>query len=139
MNPGDTGDLVAYRLEQADEAVKEAEALLSGGFSLRSVMNRIYFSMFYAVLALLQREGLGTSKHSGAISLFDREYIKPGTLPQELSRDLHRAFELRQSSDYKVTSELSREHINEFLPKAKRFVTAVKNLLLSGDRQGDAR
>ena len=63
--------LIKYRLEEAENSIKEAEVLLKEDMSLRSVMNRLYYAMFYAVLAFLQEKELGTSKHYGAISLFD--------------------------------------------------------------------
>jgi uncharacterized protein (UPF0332 family) len=44
--------LVRSRLEQADEALGAAQILLERG-SLRTVVNRSYYAMFYAVLALL--------------------------------------------------------------------------------------
>jgi uncharacterized protein (UPF0332 family) len=44
--------LALHRLQQAKESVEEARYLLDGGKSLRSVANRIYYGMFYAVLAL---------------------------------------------------------------------------------------
>ena len=72
--------LIQYRLKQAEDSIREAEVLLKEGMSLRSVMNRLYYAMFYAVLALLQEKQLGTSKHYGAISLFDREFIKAAYL-----------------------------------------------------------
>jgi uncharacterized protein (UPF0332 family) len=46
--------LIKYRLKQADDSVKEAKVLLKEGMSLRSVMNRLYYAIFYAVLAVLQ-------------------------------------------------------------------------------------
>ncbi len=45
---------VGYRLERADNSLKEAEFLLSGNMSLESVMNRLYYAMFYAALGLLE-------------------------------------------------------------------------------------
>ncbi len=66
---------------------------------MRSVMNRLYYAMFYTVLALLQEKQLGTSKHYRAIFLFDREFIKSGIFDKELSKTLHRSFELRQKGD----------------------------------------
>lgn len=45
--------LAQYRLQQGEESLEEARYLLSGGKSLRSVTNRVYYGMFYAVLALL--------------------------------------------------------------------------------------
>jgi len=66
--------LIQYRLSQAKDSIREAEVLLGGAMSFRSVMNRLYYALFYAVLALLQEKKIGTSKHTGAIALFDREF-----------------------------------------------------------------
>ncbi len=52
--------LIRYRLEQARDSLKEADVLMAAGMSLRSVMNRLYYAMFYAVLALLQDKQAGT-------------------------------------------------------------------------------
>jgi uncharacterized protein (UPF0332 family) len=54
--------------------------------------------MFYAALALLQMAGEIPSKHAGAIGLLDTEFVVKGAFPRELSRDFHKAFELRQAS-----------------------------------------
>ena len=122
--------LIKYRLEEAENSIKEAEVLLKEGMSLRSVMNRLYYAMFYAVLALLQEKELGTSKHYGAISLFDREFIKSGVFDKELSKTLHRAFELRQKGDYMEQAEVTRNDVDEMFPKTKDFVDKVKEYLL---------
>jgi len=45
--------LIEYRLSQSRDSIKEADILQQSGMSLRSVMNRLYYSMFYTVLALL--------------------------------------------------------------------------------------
>jgi len=92
-------------------------------------MNRLYYSMFYTVLALLQNKELGTSKHSGAISLFDREYVKPGIFPKEMSKTLHRAFELRQIGDYMEETEVTPNDIEEIRPTATAFVSKAETLL----------
>jgi uncharacterized protein len=97
--------------------------------SFRSVMNRLYYALFYAVLALLQEKKIGTSKHTGAIALFDREFIKSGILDKSLSRILHRAFELRQKADYMEKMEVTREDVDELLPGAKDFMAAIEKHL----------
>jgi len=127
----DVLELIKYRLEEAEDSIKEAEVLLKEGMSMRAVMNRLYYSMFYAVLALLQEKEMGTSKHAGAISLFDREFIKKGTFDEELSKTLHRAFELRQKGDYMEQAEVTKSDVDEILPKTKEFVCKVKNYLLT--------
>ena len=96
------------------------------GMSLRAVMNRLYYAMFYSVLALLQEKQLGTSKHTGAISLFDREFVKPGIFAKGLSKILHRAFELRQKGDYMEAAEVTKEDVDEVFPMAIDFVSKIK-------------
>lgn len=126
---GNLRDLSDYRLSQARETLREADVLLREGMSLRSVMNRLYYAMFYTVLALLQTKQLGTSKHSGAISLFDREFVKPGIFPRELSKALHRAFELRQKGDYLEEAEITDSDIEELRPLAEDFVDKAKQVI----------
>ncbi|MBI5442576.1 MAG: HEPN domain-containing protein [Deltaproteobacteria bacterium] len=86
--------LAAYRLDQAREAVEAARILLREG-SLRASVNRSYYGMFYAVLALLALRKQETSRHSGAIALFNRLFVHEGLLPKELSKWLRAAFDLR--------------------------------------------
>ena len=69
--------LLMYRLEQAKEALESAE-LLYNHEKYRSAISRAYYAMFYAVLALLANQTSKTSKHSGVISKFDRDFVKTG-------------------------------------------------------------
>ena len=92
--------LIDYRLTEARESLEEAKVLLREKMSNRSVINRLYYAMFYAVLAILQDKQIGSSKHSGVIAVFDREFVKTRIFDKKLSKALHRAFELRQKGDY---------------------------------------
>jgi uncharacterized protein (UPF0332 family) len=123
--------LIEYRLTQAYESLKEADVLQQSGMSMRSVMNRLYYAMFYAVLALLQEKEMGTSKHSGAIALFDREFVKTGSFHKELSKTLHRAFELRQKGDYMEEAEVTTGDVAEIRPLAEQFVKHAEKFLLN--------
>jgi len=71
--------LIEYRLQEAKESREEAEILLENGKN-RGALNRVYYSMFYATLALLSTKQLSASKHSGVISLFHREFVKTEVL-----------------------------------------------------------
>jgi uncharacterized protein (UPF0332 family) len=44
-------------------------------------------------------EGRGPSKHSGAVALFDGQFVKTELFGKDFSRWLHEAFDLRQRSD----------------------------------------
>lgn len=129
MKSEETEVLVRYRLEQAQTALDDAGYLLAGERSPQSIINRAYYAMFYAAVALLQKIGKIPSKHAGVISLFDTEFVKQGIFPKELSRDFHKAFELRQASDYRTTKPPQRNQAEHALNGAVDFVQAVKDYL----------
>lgn len=119
--------LIKHRLEQAQEALDDAKYLLDGNRSPQSIVNRSYYAMFYAALALLQKISKAPSKHSGVISIFDQEYVMRGAFGKELSKDFHKAFELRQSIDYRIIKPISAEQANQIWHKAVNFVQAVQH------------
>ncbi len=123
--------LIRYRLEQAQTALDDAKFLLDGGRSPQSIVNRSYYAMFYAALALLQRAVKIPSKHTGVIGLFDTEFVLKGAFPKELSQDFHKAFELRQKSDYRITKPVAPEQAKAIWEKAQQFVAQVNNHLAS--------
>lgn len=127
MNPDDIEQLIKYRLEQAQTALDDGKYLYDGERSTQSIVNRAYYAMFYATLALLQKISKIPSKHTGVISLFDTEFVLKGILPKELSKNFHKAFELRQKSDYKVVTTISQEKALETWQNAVTFVNTVRN------------
>ena len=123
-------ELVAYRLQQAQETLEEADSLYQSSL-WRGVINRSYYAMFYAVLALAVLQQQATSKHSGVIAFFDREFVKTGIFEKDLSRALHQAFESRQQSDYGEIFEVSKTEAKQSVEEAHTFVESVKNYIQS--------
>ncbi len=125
MTPEELQILRAYRLEQAHAALEDAEFLLLHHRSALSVVNRAYYAMFYATLALLQDISPIPSKHTGIIGLFDTTFIRTGIFDKQRSKDLHRAFDLRQASDYKTISPITPEQAQEITQRARTFVETI--------------
>lgn len=86
----DKNALIQYRMERSREALEDAHLMFEQNGSPAGVVNRAYYAMFYAALALLMTVDQGSSKHQGVIALFDQSFIKPGILPRELGKALHR-------------------------------------------------
>ena len=122
----DRDTLIRYRLERAVETLRDARLLLEQGGRPVRVVNRSYYAMFYAVLALLASEKLSASRHGGAIALFDRTFIQTGRLPKRLSKALHRAFEWRQFGDYRNFRQPNRQQAGEIFAQAVDFVHTVQ-------------
>lgn len=124
----DVSTLALGRLQQAEDALKAADALLKEQL-WRDSYNRSYYAMFYGVLALLTLKNLGTSKHSGAIALFDREFVKTGIFGKDLSESLHKTFETRLEADYDQICSCGEEDALMTFGEAKKFVGIMKDYL----------
>ncbi|MEJ2212133.1 MAG: HEPN domain-containing protein [Anaerolineae bacterium] len=128
MNEAQLEALLRYRINQAHETLEEARILLDRA-TVRGGLNRAYYAMFYALLALLATHRLGTSKHGSTIALFDREFVRTGIFSRELSRGLHLAFDRRQKHDYGQVVPVTREMAEETLQDARTFVVAIETHL----------
>ena len=87
--------------------------------------------MFYALLALYIDQGidLKTSKHSGVISIFDKEFVHSGKIDKYVSKILHRSFLMRQEGDYKELVTISRDDAARSVADATEFLSAIKNFI----------
>jgi len=93
------------------------------------VINRIYYAMFYSILALLIFEPYSSSKHTGVLSYFNRHFVKEGMIPEEVGRAVNKAFDLRLRGDYKEQAVLSREQVEPYIGHARLCTDAIRKLL----------
>jgi uncharacterized protein (UPF0332 family) len=121
--------LVRYRLDEAQGALADTQILIEGKGTAISIINRSYYAMFYGALALLQTIGKTSSKHTGVLSLFDTEFIMKELLPRELGRNFHRAFEQRQTADYRITEIPTQAMAVEIYHEAIEFVETCQEYL----------
>ena len=85
--------------------------------------------MFYAVLALGVYKQIVLSKHSQAIAFFDKEFVKTGIFPRELSRSLHLGFDQRQVSDYGDIWTVNQKEAETIFSEAGLFVDDIGDYL----------
>ncbi len=119
---------IRERLKQARETLEEAEALYQQDF-WRGTINRSYYAMFYAVLALAASKEIVISKHTQAVSFLDKEFVKKGIFPKEISRALHYGFDERQTNDYGEIWDIEFTEAETALKEAKGFVKTVEDYL----------
>ena len=123
--------LFEYRLQQALTTLDDARKMLRAEISHRSVVNRAYYSMFYMVMALFLKMNVNakTSKHTGLISLFDREFVIPGKIDKKYSKLLHSMFDDRQESDYKEFVEVPKDDAVNGGRYAEEFISAINQFI----------
>lgn len=121
-------ELIKYRIKEAFETLEEAQILLKAD-KTKGAMNRIYYGMFYATLALLATKELGAAKHSGVIVLFHKEFVKTDIFPEIIAKYLDIAFDLRTKSDHRDFIVLEKENLERLLKDAKSFVDKAEEII----------
>jgi len=125
---GDLRDLIKYRMSRARETLEEAHIMLESSH-LFGAANRMYYACYYAVNALLIKEGYSASKHSGIRSLFNRNFIKPGIISIDAGVAFNTLYDFRQASDYRDFHVIEKESADELYDKALSLVDEIERHL----------
>ncbi|MBC8485782.1 MAG: HEPN domain-containing protein [Bacteroidetes bacterium] len=120
--------LINTRLDQAIETIQEALLLIENNM-LRAAMNRIYYGMFYSLLALALKYKFKTSKHQQLIGWFNKNFIKNNLIDKKYSKIIRDAFELRTEGDYEVFIDFSREEILDKFESMKVFIAEIERFI----------
>jgi len=120
--------VVNYRINKSEAALKEAEGNFQLGF-WTVVANRLYYSCYYIVSALLIKNGFIVQTHGGAIRLFGLHFVAKGIVPKEIGKLHGKLFELRQTGDYDDVYSLEKEDVEFLIEPTKEFVDTIKELI----------
>lgn len=121
-------EIIKYRATKSLETLNEAKILIAGG-GWRGAANRLYYSAFQMVSALMAQEDIRIKSHSGAKHMLDLHFFRIGKLPAELSKLYSRLYKARQESDYDDFIYYSEEDVLPLLEETEQFVITVRQLL----------
>jgi uncharacterized protein (UPF0332 family) len=122
-------DLVRFKLTQARDSLDQAKSLLAANMDIDFVANGVFYTMYYAVLALFQKRNLPPATQNVTIGLFDQEFVQTGIFDWRYSQALHRGFELRKTCSCEDRKNATRNDIDDLLPVAVEFVQKVESMV----------
>ena len=122
-------DIINYRLEKATRTLLEAQSLFESGFYSGSV-NRLYYSCFYTVSALLLKNDINASTHNGIRTQFFKSFIKTGILDKKLSVLYSDLMNKRQETDYDDFLEFKKEDVEPLIEEVKEFIASLKSIIV---------
>jgi uncharacterized protein (UPF0332 family) len=120
--------IVFYRIQKANETLKEAEGIAQLGF-WNAVANRLYYACYYVTTALLIYNGHTAQTHSGVIRLFGLNFVVTGKVSREQSKFYSKLFELRQTGDYDDLYYLTEEEVQPLIKAAFTYIKEIEMLL----------
>jgi len=96
---------------------------------LFSALNRIYYSLFYEVMALLLTKDLSSARHTGIRALFNEHFVKTGKVNVKWGRFFSRMYDFRQKGDYADFVQFEEEKIKEWLASVEAFINDVDQVI----------
>jgi uncharacterized protein (UPF0332 family) len=108
-------------------SVADADLLAEAG-SWNGCANRRYYACFYAASALMARDGISTSKHTGVRSFLNQHYVRTGRVAQGLGDFYNALFDTRLDGDYEDLLAFDEQQVRPLISDAKRFVARVEEL-----------
>jgi uncharacterized protein (UPF0332 family) len=114
-------ELIKYRLNRAEKTYQDA-CSLANNQSWNSCVNRLYYSCFYAVTALLLCDNLSSPKHTGVRSLFNKNYVRTEIISKDLGSVFNELFEYRLEVDYADFTDFNESQVLPFIDKVREFL-----------------
>lgn len=105
--------VVQLQLEKAHSNFDQIPVLCEVGY-WDNVANRLYYSLFHAVSALLIHDGYNVGSHRGVVGIFGQHYVTTGIFTLEEGKLYSRLQGLREKADYNCAYNTTE---NDIVPK----------------------
>jgi len=125
---GTKDDLIKYRIARAKDTFEDAQ-ILAEREKWNSTINRLYYSAYYAVMALLLDSDLKPSTHNGAKSNFSEYFIKTGKIDKEYGKMYSQLFTWRQKGDYDDLFDFNKEKVLPYFEPVNRLISIIEIMI----------
>lgn len=119
---------IDYRLSKANEALAAAK-LLAENNSWNACINRLYYSCYYAVSALLLKKGVSAQTHTGLKTQFNLHFIKTGVLEKRFGKLYADLMDWRQKGDYGDMFDFNKQSVEPVIMPVEQFLTEIIKLI----------
>jgi len=130
MTQDERSALVKIRLQRAKETLLEVKDNVELGH-WRLVANRLYYTCFYAVIALLVKNKINAHTHAGVINQFGLHFIATGLISNVQGKFYKQLFNLRQDGDYEDWIQIDEQDVLPLVEPAEEFIATIENLISS--------
>jgi uncharacterized protein (UPF0332 family) len=121
-------NLIKYRLIQAQESTDVA-GILAEMEKYPVSINRMYYAVFYCLLALALKYEFETSKHLQLIGWFNKNFIATGKVETNYGAIVRKCYEYRRAADYDAFVVFEKEDVKTLLKNTTDFIKRIIELL----------
>ncbi len=128
LNDEERQIMVSLEYEKALSFLGQAEKIAA--MDLWDVVaNRLYYSIFHAVSALLIKDGHNVSTHKGTLVMFGQHYVKTGIFPTDASKLYIKLQMMREKSDYNCVYVTTADEMQPLFEPVREFIAKVRSLI----------
>lgn len=128
MNDFIKEDYIQYRLKSARDTLKAAK-LLADNSLWNSAINRLYYSCYYAISALIYKYDLNAKSHGGLKHQFTLHFIKSGLIEKDIAKIYTRLFDWRQKGDYDDFDDFNEEKTLPLFKPVETLIDKIQKLI----------
>lgn len=119
-------DLIRYRLLRSKDTFDDAK-ILADKERWNSAINRLYYSAYYSVIAILLKYDFKPTTHNGAKLVFSEHFIKNGIIPKEFGKLYSQLFTWRQKGDYDDLYDFDKEKVLPYFEPVQQLIEIIEN------------
>ncbi len=130
--------IMEQQLKITRERLDAANYLFDGGFYKDSV-NRAYYSIYHAAMAILTLKDVQARRSSSVLRVLGLYMIQEGDMGYYYASALKFAKEEREKGDYDIFAEIGEEEAETIIGDAEKFLKRVEELveqIEEGDTDG---
>ncbi|MDO4284338.1 MAG: HEPN domain-containing protein [Eubacteriales bacterium] len=121
-------DLARYKLKRAKEELETAR-LLCENVRWKAANNRAYYSIYYALTAVLSLETTAFKRHKDTLAYFNQHYVHTGKFSRELGRKIATAEKIRNASDYDDFYIANKDETQRQMETAEQVIREAENFM----------
>jgi uncharacterized protein len=120
--------IIKYWIEKARESMESAKSEFYSGRNTTAVRN-LYYACFYALTAVLLKEGHSFKKHTAVKAALHKDLIKAGIVEPVWGKFYNRVFDSRHEGDYQPLRIFEAEEVKILLDQGAGFIAQMEALL----------
>ena len=128
LNDEERRTVVRLQMEKAYANFDQIPLLREAGY-WDNVANRLYYSLFHAVSALLIHDGHSVGSHRGAVGAFGQHYVTTGVFSVEDGKHYSRLQGLREKADYNCTYNATEKDIAPKIEPTRRLIEEIEQYI----------
>ena len=119
---------IQYRIKRARETYKDAVYLFEIN-SINSSINRLYYSAFYATIALLLNNGIEVKSHNGVKQKLGEEFVLKGIISKEFAKTYSILSDYRHKGDYDDLFDFDKDVVERLLIPVKEYIDRIEEII----------